>query len=58
MGTRGLIFDNRGNNEQKQIHTDQLSVHNSQDKHKDNENLANNEEHDDGSIMIDLTVQM
>lgn len=47
MGTRGFISDRRGNNEQKQNSAEQVWIHNSQNRHIDNENLAKNEERGD-----------
>jgi len=44
VGTRGLISDNYENNGQKQISTDQTSVHNLHDSHEYNENISNNKE--------------
>lgn len=47
VGTRGIISNDRGNNEQKQNPTNQTSIHNLQDEHADNENISSNEEDND-----------
>lgn len=44
MGTRGLIPDNRGNNNQKQSPADRDSIQDSRDERIDNENISDNEE--------------
>ena len=52
VGTWGLISKYRGNNEQKQNHTDRTLVQNPHDEHTNNENLVKNEE-DNGDIHND-----
>jgi hypothetical protein len=46
MGTRGLISNDRANNEQKQDPTDQTATQNPHNKGTDNENIINNDEPD------------
>ena len=47
VGTRGLISDNRANNEQKQDLIDQSATQNPQNRVTDNENIINNNGSDD-----------